>query len=179
MGRSKRFKQKSAPPKAKVLCTGRFFSMERFLDAQTLRDTVGTTLYDRIMQWNDSGAAEALRAAEQRRKATEIKKPCWVPKLKNDLYIGSVDWGMKESEELCNMPKSAVSFAKELCGEPCDMNKLSPSRESAESKVNFSIVGSKRTRENLAPDLWDNGVVLNTSILDAPFMVDAVLEHSV
>lgn len=141
------------------------------MDAESLRDTVGTALYDRIMQWNDSGAAQALQAAEQRQKAKEIKKPCWVPKLKNDLYTGSVDWGTQESEEVCNMPKSAVAFAEELHGEPCDKDELSPqSVESAESKENFCI-------EKPAPDVWDNGPVLNTSI-DVPLMVDAVLERS-
>ncbi|MCO5572925.1 hypothetical protein L7F22_026686 [Adiantum nelumboides] len=165
MGRSRRFKRRSPLRKGKVSF------IERALDAETLRDTIGTALYDRVMQWNDSGAAEALQVAEQRRKAKEIKKPCWVPKLNDELYIGTVDWNTKESGEVCAMPKSAVAFADESLWEPC-RTILASVPESERDEENSLGLGL----HNSSNILYDPAV-LETSI-DTPLMVDAVLEHS-
>lgn len=173
MGRSKRFVKKNSHRK------GAFLSMEEILDCESLRETVGTALYDRVMQWNDSGATEALQAAQQRQKARERRKPCWVPKLKNDLYIGTVDWDKEESEEACNMPMSAVALAMELCGEePCERNGFPPLEDSEQGVEKLAFAGSVNAREGVIPNALDNRAVLLTSI-DVPFMVDAVLENCV
>lgn len=89
------------------------FSTEQ-MDPVEFRAAVGDDVYNRIMQWNDSGAVEAMHAAEERRMARERKKPCWVPKLKGNLFIGEVDWDKKDSGEICEVPQSAVALAEQL-----------------------------------------------------------------
>ncbi|KAI5084190.1 hypothetical protein GOP47_0000359 [Adiantum capillus-veneris] len=173
MGRCRRFKKRSP------LCRGRVSSIERALDAETLRETIGMALYDRVMQWNDSGAAEALQVAEQRRKAKEIKRPCWVPKLNDELYIGTVDWNTKESGEACSMPKSAVAFADETFGERCSTLMPSLPRESEQRKESCPALGlydSPISAIRVSGFVEYEQAVLEGSI-DTPLMVEAVLEH--
>lgn len=166
MGRTKRFKKRSPQRR------GRVSSVGLALDVETLRDTIGKALYDRVMLWNDSGAAEALQVAEQRRKAKEIKKPCWVPKLNDNLYIGPVDWNMKESEEVCTLPKSAVAYAGEFCGEPSNTYMpLLPREELEQGKESSPALELCESSS-----MWYDRAVLDASI-DAPLMVDAVLEN--
>ncbi|KAH7296461.1 hypothetical protein KP509_26G023900 [Ceratopteris richardii] len=165
MGRSRRLKKRNLLRKDKVL------PKEKVLeDPQMLRDMIGTALYDRVMEWNDSGAAEALQIAETRRKAMEIKKPCWVPKLNDELYLCHVDWNIKESGEACTMPVSAVASADEAHNEPCSSSLPPLNTESKEVNESASITGS----HNQSPD---TRAVLGASI-NAPLMVDAVLEQS-
>eukprot|EP00249_Psilotum_nudum_P013904 c24576_g1_i1 orf=90-1334(+) len=78
-----------------------------------LPDLIGHELYDKIMEWNDSGSFEALEAAQMRERATKQRQPRWLPKLKVDLYVDKVDWELPASIEACDMPLSAAEAYEE------------------------------------------------------------------
>ncbi|XP_024542228.1 uncharacterized protein LOC112350374 isoform X1 [Selaginella moellendorffii] len=50
---------------------------------------------DNVMQWDDSGALEALQFSRERKRARDLNLPCNVPSLKPDVFNEKIDWNTK------------------------------------------------------------------------------------
>lgn len=152
----------------------------------SLRESVGDDLYYRIMQWNDSGAAEALKAAQQRRIAKAKGKPCWVPKMKTDMYIGKVDWDKRDSGDAYYIPLSAGALAEELFCETYEVDRLDTQQDGHQSAYSGSQL-SKPTMEKLhpiKPTAWGDVAAeaeakIFSTPMDSPTLAEVVLEESV